>query len=72
MPLRPTPLFITSQSRAEGALLIGLAHDVSLECDITAGAIVRWSDVAVPDTEAVGGALRDAAPSNPRTAMGAQ
>lgn len=41
------------RSLAEGALPIGLAHEVTLLRDIAAGEIVRWSDVAIPDTEAV-------------------
>jgi predicted homoserine dehydrogenase-like protein len=40
-------------SLAERALPIGLAHKVALLRDIEAGEIVRWTDVAVPDTEAV-------------------
>src|SRR5262249_28432509 len=41
------------RSREEGALPIGLAHHVLLKRDIAAGAVVRWSDVVMPDTEAV-------------------
>ena len=41
------------RSLAEGALPIGLAHEVTLLRDIAAGEIVRWSNVAIPDTEAV-------------------
>ncbi len=41
------------RSLTEGALPIGLAHKVKLVRDVAAGAIVRWSDVAVPDSEAV-------------------
>jgi predicted homoserine dehydrogenase-like protein len=41
------------RSLAEGALPIGLAHKVPLLRDVAAGEIVRWSDVMVPDTEAV-------------------
>ena len=40
------------RSLAEGALPIGLAHKVPLIRDVAAGAIVRWSDVNVPDSEA--------------------
>ncbi len=40
------------RSLAEGALPIGLAHKVALTRDVAAGAIVRWADVAVPDSEA--------------------
>jgi predicted homoserine dehydrogenase-like protein len=41
-----------ARSLAEGALPIGLAHKVPLTRDIAAGAVVRWDDVAVPDSEA--------------------
>jgi predicted homoserine dehydrogenase-like protein len=41
------------RSLAEGALPIGLAHKIPLLRDIAAGEIVRGSDVAIPDTEAV-------------------
>jgi predicted homoserine dehydrogenase-like protein len=41
------------RSLAEGALPIGLAHNVPLLRDVAAGEIVRWSDVAAPDTDAV-------------------
>jgi predicted homoserine dehydrogenase-like protein len=41
------------RSLAEGALPIGLAHKVPLLCDIAAGEIVHWGDVAVPETDAV-------------------
>jgi predicted homoserine dehydrogenase-like protein len=41
------------RSLAEGALPIGLAHKVRLTRDIPAGQILRWSDVAVADDEAV-------------------
>jgi predicted homoserine dehydrogenase-like protein len=41
------------RSLAEGALPIGLAHKVPLLRDVATGEIVRWSDVTVPDTEAV-------------------
>ena len=41
------------RSLAEGALPIGLAHKVPLLRDVAAGEIVRWSDVMVPDSEAV-------------------
>ena len=40
------------RSLAEGALPIGLAHKVPLLHDIAAGEIVRWADVAVPDSAA--------------------
>src|SRR6202171_4216711 len=41
------------RSLAQGALPIGLAHKVGLLRDLAAGEIVRWTDVAVPDSEAV-------------------
>jgi predicted homoserine dehydrogenase-like protein len=40
------------RSLAEGALPIGLAHKVSLKRNIVVGAVVRWADVDVPDSEA--------------------
>jgi predicted homoserine dehydrogenase-like protein len=60
-------LMPAERSLAEGALPIGLAHNVSLKSDIAAGAIVRWDDAAVADTDAVRArramAQRFAAPS---------
>ena len=60
-------LMPAERSLAEGALPIGLAHNVSLKSDIVAGAIVRWDDVAVTDSDAVRArrsmAQRFAAPS---------
>ena len=41
------------RSLTEGALPIGLAHTVPLIRDVAAGAIVRWSDVDVPDSPAL-------------------
>ena len=41
------------RSLTEGALPIGLAHRVSLRRSIAAGEIIRWSDVSIPDGEAV-------------------
>jgi predicted homoserine dehydrogenase-like protein len=41
-----------AHSLAEGALPIGLAHNVPLIRDIGAGEIVRWADLAVADSEA--------------------
>jgi predicted homoserine dehydrogenase-like protein len=41
-----------ARSLAEGALPIGLAHKVPLTRHVAAGEIVRWSDVAMPDSEA--------------------
>src|SRR6185437_9827307 len=41
------------RSLTEAALPIGLAHKVPLQRDIAAGKIVRWADVAVPDSEAM-------------------
>jgi predicted homoserine dehydrogenase-like protein len=41
------------RSLAEGALPIGLAHNVPLQRDIAADEMVRWADVAVPDSPAL-------------------
>jgi len=41
------------RSLAEGALPIGLAHKVELLSDVAAGEFVRWSDVKMPESEAV-------------------
>jgi predicted homoserine dehydrogenase-like protein len=46
-------LLPAERSLAEGALPIGVAHKLALLRDIAADEIVRWADVAVPDTEAV-------------------
>ncbi len=46
-------LIPAERSLAEGALPIGLAHKVTLNRTLPAGQIVRWADVAVPDSEAV-------------------
>ena len=46
-------LIPAERSLAEGALPIGLAHRVPLKRNVAAGAVVRWADVDVPDTEAV-------------------
>jgi len=40
------------RSLAEGALPIGLAHQVTLLRNVAAGEIVRWSDVAMPESAA--------------------
>jgi predicted homoserine dehydrogenase-like protein len=42
-----------ARSLAEGAVPIGLAHGVKLVRDVAAGHLVRWSDVAAAETEAV-------------------
>jgi predicted homoserine dehydrogenase-like protein len=42
-----------ARSLALGALPIGLAHNVPLVRDVAAGWIVRWADVAMPDSAAV-------------------
>jgi predicted homoserine dehydrogenase-like protein len=60
------------RSLPEGALPIGLAHHVSLKRDIAAGVIVRWSDVAVPDTESVAVRHEMELRLAPGTAMAAQ
>ena len=71
-------LMPAERSLAEGALPIGLAHKVSLKRDIAAGAVVRWADVDVPDSEAVTGAPRDGAalfaapPPSPRNRKGGE
>ena len=41
------------RSLAEGALPIGLAHQVELLRDVAAGQILRCSDVRMPESEAV-------------------
>jgi predicted homoserine dehydrogenase-like protein len=46
-------LMTAARSVAENALPIGLAHGVRLNRDIPVGAIVRWADVAIPDSDAV-------------------
>jgi predicted homoserine dehydrogenase-like protein len=46
-------LIPAERSLAEGALPIGLAHKVPLLRDVAASEIVRWADVAVPDSEAM-------------------
>jgi predicted homoserine dehydrogenase-like protein len=42
-----------ARSLAEGAVPIGLAHGIKLVRDVAAGQLVRWSDVAAVETEAV-------------------
>src|SRR6516164_8942430 len=44
-------LIPVERSLAEGALPIGLAHRVPLNHDVAAGAVVRWADVDVPNSE---------------------
>jgi predicted homoserine dehydrogenase-like protein len=46
-------LMPAERSLAEGALPIGLAHKVSLKRDIPVGAVVRWADIDVTDSEAM-------------------
>jgi predicted homoserine dehydrogenase-like protein len=46
-------LMPAAHSLEVGALPIGLAHKVKLLRAVAAGAVVRWSDVAMPDSEAV-------------------
>ena len=41
------------RSLKEGALPIGLAHKVALLRDVAAGEILHWTDVQVPESEAV-------------------
>jgi predicted homoserine dehydrogenase-like protein len=45
-------LIPAERSLTEGALPIGLAHKVPLVRDVAAGHIVRWSDLAMPDSKA--------------------
>ena len=42
-----------ARSLAEGAVPIGLAHGVKLVRDVPAGQVVRWSDVAAAENEAM-------------------
>jgi predicted homoserine dehydrogenase-like protein len=65
-------LMPAERSLAEGALPIGLAHNVLLKSDIAAGAVVRWSDVALPDTEAVAVRREMQRRFAPRAAIAAQ
>jgi predicted homoserine dehydrogenase-like protein len=46
-------LMPAARSLADGALPIGLAHKVKLTRDIPSGGIVRWTDVQMPDSDAV-------------------
>jgi predicted homoserine dehydrogenase-like protein len=46
-------LLPSARSIAIGALPIGLAHNVKLLREVPAGEVVRWSDVAIPDSESV-------------------
>src|SRR4051795_1595984 len=46
-------LMPAGRSLAEGALPIGLAHGIKLVRDVAAGQLVRWSDVAAVENEAV-------------------
>jgi predicted homoserine dehydrogenase-like protein len=46
-------LMPAAHSLQTGALPIGLAHKVKLLRPVPAGELVRWSDVAMPDSEAV-------------------
>ncbi len=45
-------LMPAARSLQTGALPIGLAHKVKLLREVAAGEVVRWVDVAMPDTEA--------------------
>jgi predicted homoserine dehydrogenase-like protein len=51
-------LIPAERSISEGALPVGLAYQVELLRDIGAGELLRWSDVKIPESEAVG-ARRD-------------
>src|SRR5438067_4083898 len=46
-------LVAAARSHAEGAVPIGLAHGIKLVRDVAAGQMVRWSDVAAVESEAV-------------------
>ena len=46
-------LIPAGRSLTERALPIGLAHHIELRRDIAAGEILRWMDVAAPDSEAM-------------------
>jgi predicted homoserine dehydrogenase-like protein len=46
-------LLPAARSMAIGALPIGLAHKVKLLREVPAGEIVRWTDVAIPNIDAV-------------------
>jgi predicted homoserine dehydrogenase-like protein len=46
-------LIPAERSLAEGALPVGLAHKVELLRDVPAGEILHWSDVRMPENEAV-------------------
>jgi predicted homoserine dehydrogenase-like protein len=46
-------LIPAERSLAEDALPIGLAHKVELLRDVVGGGLVRWSDVKMPESEAV-------------------
>ena len=46
-------LLPATRSLAESALPIGLAHRVKLLRAVPAGQIVRWTDIAIPDADAV-------------------
>ena len=46
-------LIPAARSLAEGALPIGLAHKVTLVSDVASGAVLRWSDIAMKETEAM-------------------
>lgn len=46
-------LMRAEDSLAHGALPIGLAHHVKLKRPVAAGAILRWDDVAIEDSQAV-------------------
>ncbi len=43
-------LMPAEDSLAQGALPLGLAHDVKLTADVAQGAVVRWADVEVEET----------------------
>jgi predicted homoserine dehydrogenase-like protein len=65
-------LIPAERSLAEGALPIGLAHKVPLVREVAAGDIVRWSDVTMPDSEAVHARREMEQRFGPRLALAAQ
>jgi predicted homoserine dehydrogenase-like protein len=65
-------LMPAERSLAEDALPIGLAHHISLKRDIPVGEIVRWSDVALADSEAVAVRREMQRRLLPQAAIGAQ
>jgi predicted homoserine dehydrogenase-like protein len=65
-------LIPAERSLTEGALPIGLAHRVPLVRDVAVGDIVRWRDVAMPDSEAARARRDMERRFAPRSALAAQ